>query len=101
MDGVPGDTAKTFGDKFATYIGCPAGADHLNCLRKLKLEDVMVPYVLYVLFFESHQTQTSNTGTQKSGSVDFKNKAHRHWIRSVTRLKRQRRAVDGQVHFLH
>ena len=53
----PGDTAKTFGDKFATYIGCPAGADRLNCLRTLKLEDVMVPYVLYVFFFfESHQT---------------------------------------------
>lgn len=43
----PGQSAKDFGDAFATYVGCPPnanGGDRLGCLRSLKTKDVMMPY---------------------------------------------------------
>ena len=57
----PGDTAKQFGDRFATYIGCPAGPDRLSCLRNLKLENVMMPYTKeWLCRFQKQNSQTLN-----------------------------------------
>jgi len=41
----PSESARTFGDQFATFVGCPSGPDRLTCLREMDIKDVMIPYV--------------------------------------------------------
>lgn len=57
-----GKSAKTFGDKYATAVGCPPSSDRVGCLRKLSTSDAMMPYISWLCLLN----HTSNPFCNKS-----------------------------------